>query len=219
MPSSLKDVLRKRSAISSVAPNDNVPVHQWTYYHFAEKHRSRIARFGKRYGLSADQSGDIAETAAMDTCVSRSIRDDAHAEHFFFEKVKFYLFAQGRRRKTFGHDVALDALSPDGEQQDVEDLLGRHNRNHRALPEHTVYVIQMMKEIEALPTRHQTVMRDLVMGDTPLEIAERERRSVHHVLDDIRVARQWLNDASDSPLSARKKPRGQAYAFQDDQAR
>ena len=52
-----------------------------------------------------------------------------------------------------------------------------------------------------------------VMGDTPLEIAERDRRNVCHVLDDIRVARQWLNDASDSPLLARKKPRGLAYAF------
>ena len=159
---------------------------------------------GKRYGADEIDCEDIAESCAIGICLHPEIDDWDTAKRWFFKTVKFRM-AMFKERSEVGESLLTQMAA--GRRTATKDPLGTGVNIFDILPlghiaasqEKRCYLIQVLREIDQLPTQVQRTMRLLMLGNTPLDIAAQWKRDVGDVLRDIRIARDWIESANELP--------------------
>jgi hypothetical protein len=171
------------------------PKPRWEYYELARQFEGDIRRMGRRYGADTIDADQIGTASAIQICFRPDIDTWDSAKRYFFKVCKFRFYGFKERAEVSASQMGVN-MRLDGAAHAFDLLAGG---SLPARQENQAYLQQVLREMRLLPTRVQRVMRLLMEGYSPLEIASQKEWDIKSVLADIRIARDWLESANELP--------------------
>lgn len=162
----------------------------WSRYSLLKTGMKKLGTFGRKLFLSEHEIEDVISEVVLKYCL-----DNENDEKKFLYECKMQLLRFVKEEKDvfkWYNSVVNSVESRDGSGSKEETIAALIGVVTMPTQEMHCYASQVLSELGRLPLAHQMIMARIAAGETPIDIAIEDGRKVAHVLDDMRVSRDWI---------------------------